>query len=98
MRDLLLIVGDEGRDEHLLELTAMARPRRVTVLIENAAREWAWDDSAAGLELRDRLARLLESIERRTNAVVIGLAGSREQLFGWRFDTVAGDDRLPAAA
>ncbi len=95
--DLLLIAGAEDRDEDLLEETVTARPRRVTVLIEDAGREWAWDDSPAGLALRERLAQLLHSIERRTDARVIGLAGDREQLFGWHFDTVVGG-RLPVAA
>jgi len=100
MTDLLLIFETEDPDEHLLENTVAARPTRVTVLIEDddGAREWAFDDSPAGLALRDRLARLLHSIERRTNAAVIGLAGSREQLLGLRFDMVAGGNRLPAAA
>jgi hypothetical protein len=35
-------------------------------------------------------ARLLTAIEQRTGAVVVGLAGSREQLRGWRFDRVVG--------
>jgi len=97
MTDLLLIIGPEQRDEDLLEETVSARPKRVTVLIEDGDREWAWDDSPAGLALRDRLAKLLHSIERRTNAKVVGLAGKREQLFGWRFDGVIGG-AVPAAA
>jgi hypothetical protein len=40
--------------------------------------------------LRDRIANLLAAIERRTGAVVVGLAGSREQLRGWRFDRIVG--------
>jgi hypothetical protein len=39
---------------------------------------------------RDRLAKLLTAIEQRTGAVVVGLAGSREQLKGWRFDRIVG--------
>jgi hypothetical protein len=33
---------------------------------------------------------LLTAIEQRTGAVVVGLAGSREQLRGWRFDRIVG--------
>ena len=97
MTDLLLIVGAEDRDEDLLAQAVTARPRRVTVLIEDNHHDWAMDDSPAGVALRDRLARLLHSIERRTNARVIGLAGDRAQLFGWRFDRVLGG-QLPIAA
>jgi hypothetical protein len=32
----------------------------------------------------------LAAIEQRTGAVVVGLAGGREQLRGWRFDRVIG--------
>jgi len=95
--DLLLIAGDEDRDEDLLAEIATARPRRVAVLIEDADGEWAWDDSPDGLALRDRLAHLLRSVEERTGAAVIGLAGDRGQLRGSRFDTVVGG-RLPVAA
>lgn len=97
MTDLLLIIGREDRDDDLLEETITARPNRVTVLLEEGDRDWAWDDSPAGLALRDRLAKLLHSIERGTNARVVGLAGNREQLFGWRFDGVIGG-ALSAAA
>jgi len=38
------------------------------------------------------MARLLHEIDRRTGASVVGLAGSRDQLQGWRFDRVL---RLP---
>jgi hypothetical protein len=90
MTDLLLIIGPEDHDDDLLQETITAHPKRVTVLIEDADREWGLDDSPTGLALRDRLAKLLHSIERRTNARVIGLAGNRDQLFGWRFDAVIG--------
>jgi hypothetical protein len=47
--------------------------------------------------LSDRAAgRLAEAIERRTGAVVVGVASSREQLRGWRFDRVVGVDRAGA--
>jgi len=48
-------------------------------------------------QMRDRLARLLAAIERRTGAVVVGLAGDRSQLLGWRFDRELAA-RLPLAA
>ena len=37
-----------------------------------------------------RIAGLLARIERRTGAIVVGIAGNREQLRGWRFDRVVG--------
>ena len=39
-----------------------------------------------GESLRDRIAALMAAIERDTGATVVGLAGDRSQLFGWRFD------------
>ena len=47
--------------------------------------------------LRDRLAALMALIERRTGATVVGVAGDREQLLGWRFDREL-SSRLPVAA
>jgi hypothetical protein len=90
MSDLLAIVGPEETEEELLEEIAYARPNRVTVLVEAAEEDWAGDDSAGARALRDRVANLLARIERRTGAVVVGLAGSAEQLRGWRFDRVVG--------
>jgi hypothetical protein len=69
---------------------AWLRPSRVTVLIEDVEPDWALDDSADGVALRDRLASLIAAIERDTRAIVTGLAGSREQLIGWRFDREVG--------
>jgi hypothetical protein len=69
----------------------------VTVLVEGTQGDWASDESRTGNALRDRLAALLAAIEQRTGAVVVGLAGSREQLRGWRFDRVVGG-RTPLSA
>ncbi|MGA2927254.1 MAG: hypothetical protein ABSG43_14910 [Solirubrobacteraceae bacterium] len=97
MTNLLMIVATEDDDEDLLEEIATADPARVTVLIEDADRDWAEDESPAGRALRDRLAALLQSVARCTGADVIGLAGDRAQLRGYRFDYVVGG-RLPVAA
>ena len=97
MSELLAIVGPSDGDEELLEAIAHRRPTRVTVLVENSTPDWGSDDSDAGRAIRDRLAALLSSIERRTGAVVVGLAGSRDQLRGWRFDRVV-SGRIPLAA
>ncbi len=90
MSDLLAIIGPADGDEDLLDEIARRRPDRVTVLLEQAELDWGSDQSRRGLAMRDRLARLLGAIEQRTGAVVVGLAGSREQLRGWRFDRVVG--------
>ena len=58
----------------------------MTVLIEDVDADWALDETPAGVQLRDRLAALMAAIERVTGAAVTGLAGSRDQLLGWRFD------------
>jgi hypothetical protein len=97
MSDLLAIVGPEDADDELLEEIAHRRPDRVTVLVEDTSPDWALDESDAGRAVRDRLAVLLGLIERRTGAVVVGLAGNREQLLGWRFDRVV-NGRIPVAA
>ncbi len=91
MSDLLAIVGPGGDDEALLDQLARRRPGRVTVLVEDGRvgrAEWALDDSQSGRALRDRLAGLLQAIESRTGAAVVGLVGDAEQLVGWRFDRV----------
>jgi hypothetical protein len=90
MSDLLAIVGQPTADDALLDEIARRHPDRVTVLLEDEPSDWGSDDSPRGRALRDRLARLLAAIEQRTGAVVVGLAGSREQLRGWRFDRVVG--------
>jgi hypothetical protein len=96
MTDVLAIVGPPDGDEGLLEQIARRPADRVTVLVEDPARDWAVDESDTGRALRDRLARLLSAIEARTGAIVVGLAGSRDQLRGWRFDRVVGG-RTPIA-
>lgn len=88
MSDLLAIVGAAEDDQELLEEIAQRRPHRVTVLVAEGHPEWGSDESEAGRALRDRLADLLHAIEQRTGAIVVGLAGDRGQLAGWRFDRV----------
>lgn len=97
MTDLLAIFGRADSDIDLLSEIARRRPRRVTVLIEDVDDNWAYDDSREGDELRDRLAALMAAIERETGAAVTGLAGSRDQLLGWRFDAEVGGP-APVAA
>jgi hypothetical protein len=91
MSELLAIVGPaETDDEMLLEEIERRHPHRVTVLVEDGCEDWAMDESGTARALRDRLATLLRAIEDRTGAIVVGLAGSRDQLRGWRFDRVVG--------
>ena len=97
MSDLLAIVGPPDNDEDLIEQIARRRPHRVTVLVEDAQTDLASDESSAAGAIRDRLAALLRMIEKRTGAIVVGLAGSRDQLVGWRFDRVVGGRALVAA-
>jgi hypothetical protein len=80
MTDMLAIVGTADRDAELIEELARRRADRVTVLVDEADTE----------ESRDRLVRLLEAIEVRTGAIVVGMAGGRDELEGWRFDRVVG--------
>jgi hypothetical protein len=96
MTDLLAIVGPQDADPELLDQIARRRPDRVTVLVEEGDRDWGSDDSQSAVALRERLARLLHAIEQRTGAIVVGLAGDRDQLLGWRFDRVV-TARLPLA-
>jgi len=96
MSDILAIVDQTDTDEKLVAEIARRHPERVTVLVEDGEFDWGSDDSPRGRALRDRLARLLAAIEQRTGAVVVGLAGSREQLKGWRFDRTVGGHE-PAA-
>jgi hypothetical protein len=80
MSDMLAIVGTEDRDAELIEELARRHADRVTVLVDEVETE----------DSRDRLVRLLQAIEDRTGAVVVGLAGGREELEGWRFDRIVG--------
>jgi hypothetical protein len=90
MSDLLAIVGQPAGDDSLIDEIARRHPDRVTVLLEDERPDWGTDESPRGRALRDRLAALLAAIEQRTGAVVVGLAGNREQLRGWRFDRIVG--------
>ena len=94
MSDILAIVDETNADEQLVEEIALRHPHRVTVLLEEGTADAELDDSPRGRALSDRLARLLAAIEQRTGAVVVGLAGSREQLSGWRFDRIVGAQGL----
>ncbi len=90
MTDFLAIVGPAEGDELLLRELARRHPTRVTVLMDPTQSGRPEPDGAPSAAARDRLAGLLHAIERRTGAVVVGLAASREQLRGWRFDRVIG--------
>lgn len=90
MTDLLAIIDHTGSFDDLLAEIERRHPHRVTVLIEDGEVDLAQDETPKGRALRDRLAALLAAIEQRTGAVVVGLAGNREQLRGWRFDRVVG--------
>jgi hypothetical protein len=97
MSDVLAIFGPSDSDTGLIGEIARLHPTRVTVLIEDVDANWAYDESPGGVELRDRLARLMAAIERETGASVTGLAGSRDQLRGWRFDREVGGHTVIAA-
>jgi hypothetical protein len=97
MSDLLLIVGAADADARLVDEVARRRPQRVTVLVRDGNDDWPDDQSDAGEAVRDRLAGLLSTIEQRTGATVVGLAGGEGQLHGWRFDRVVDAAPLLAA-
>jgi hypothetical protein len=97
MSDLLAIFGPAGSDTDLLDGIAAYRPTRVTLLLPGAQAELMQESSAQGDALRDRLAQLMAAIERDTGATVVGLAGERAQLEGWRFDRELAA-RVPLAA
>ena len=88
MSDVLVIFTetDHSHDDDLFAAVRAARPDRVTVLIEAREPAMMGEDSVTGAALRDRLAELMATIERQTGATVLGLAGERSQLIGWRFD------------
>jgi len=96
MSDLLAIVGPSDAEDELLDEIASWRPERVTVLVQDGDKDWAFDESLSGHALRDRLAGLLQAIERRTGASVVGMVGDPDQLLGWRFDQVL-TSRVPLA-
>lgn len=99
MSDLLAIFGpnDTPSDSDLLTEIERLRPTRVTVLIADADSDWTSNEGPAAGALRDRLAALMALVERRTGATVIGTAGDRDQLLGWRFDREL-STRIPVAA
>ena len=86
MSDLLAIFGSADDDSEILAGIAAYHPDRVTVLLESSDAELVAEESIAGDEVRNRLVELLAVIEGRTGATVVGLAGDRSQLAGWRFD------------
>lgn len=86
MSDLLAVFGAAQDDEEVLEEIAAYRPDRVTVLVPGSDPSALATNSEEGEALRGRLAELMAAIERRTGATVVGLAGDRSQLLGWRFD------------
>jgi hypothetical protein len=97
MSDLLAIFGAAEEDAELLRRIAAYRPQRVTVLVDDADSALVAEESNLGAALRDRLAALMAAIERDTAATVVGLAGNRAQLVGWRFDReLAAPQPLPA--
>lgn len=93
MSDLLAVITSEDHDAEVLDELERRHPDRVTVLLEGGDLE---DETETGRALRDRLAALLHAIEQRTGAIVVGLAGDRAQLRGWRFDRIVGG-RQPLA-
>jgi hypothetical protein len=97
MSDLLAIFETADGDDEVLAGIAAWHPDRVTVLLESSEAELVAEDSSAGDAVRTRLAELMASIEGRTGATVVGLAGDRSQLAGWRFDHELAP-RLPLAA
>ena len=97
MSDLLAVFSGAEDDADLMARITSYRPDRVTVLVTGGDSELTADDSSHAEVVRDRLAVLMATIEHRTGATVIGLAGDRTQLVGWRFDRELGA-REPVAA
>ena len=98
MSDLLAIIDEHATDDTLLAEIGHGHYGRVTVLLElEEESDWAADESARGWALRDRLAGLLTAVERRTGAVVEGLAGTRALIEGLSYDSVLEGRPLIAA-
>jgi hypothetical protein len=97
MSDLLAIFGPSDTDADVLAEIAHLHPDRVTVLIEDGEPDLVMEDSVQADLMRTRLAWLMTAIERDTGATVVGLAGDRSQLRGWRFDRAVAA-RVPLAA
>lgn len=96
MSDLLAIVAADSTAEELVAEIVRRHPDRVTLLLEDGGLDWPEDVAPRGAAA-ERLAGLGAAIEAGTGAVVVGLADSREQLQGWRFDRVVGGRRTRAA-
>ena len=97
MTDLLAIFGPADTDAEVLAEIVAYHPDRVTLLLADSETETVAEDSGEGDELRTRMAELMAVIEDDTGATVVGLAGARSQLRGWRFDRELAP-ALPAAA
>ena len=97
MTDLLAIFGPADTDAEVLAEIVAYHPDRVTLLLADSDTETVAEDSSDGDELRTRMAELMAAIEDDTGATVVGLAGARSQLRGWRFDRELAP-ALPAAA
>ena len=97
--EILLIAGQEDRDDELVTAAAAYRPHRVTVLIGADDPSWAWSERRIASARRDRLATLLTAVERATGATVVGLVGDPVELERGRgFDAVVGNAHLRTAA
>jgi hypothetical protein len=96
MSDLLAIVDRDSTPEALVAEILRRHPDRVTLLVEDSGGDWPPDEPPRGL-LAERLTVLRAAIEAGTGAVVVGLANSREQLRGWRFDRIVGGRQTRAA-
>ncbi len=97
MSDLLAIVDSNSTSEELMAEIIRRHPDRVTLLVEDGGFDVAGDESSPGRAVAIRVAALRAAIEAGTGAVVVGLANSREQLRGWRFDRIIGGSPPRAA-
>jgi hypothetical protein len=94
MSDLLAIVDADLSPEELVAEIVRRHPDRVTLLIEDEGLDLS-AEAGTRTALSERVAALRAAIEAGTGAGVVGLANSREQLRGWRFDRIIGA-RQPA--
>jgi hypothetical protein len=86
MTDLLAIFGPAESDAEVLAEIVAYHPDRVTLLLADSDRDAVGQASSEADALRTRMAELMAAIEEGTGATVVGLAGTRSQLRGWRFD------------
>ena len=95
MSDLLAIFGadDTDADAELLDAIAAYRPDRVTSCRRRRSRADPRRLGQAAMSCATGSPILMAAIERRTGATVVGLAGDRAQLDGWRFDRELGARR-----